>query len=282
MGFDFISYLSSYFSIPPNQITIKILTGGNVNETVRAIFSPPADLSKFGFPQPIDSIICKYAPPFKTTEPSHQLDVRRQHAEANAMILHNPDSPSPLPASLLFKKYPSIRIPRLVHHDSTVNVLSMTDLGASAKNLDLWLSSDPAGPSMQDVERIAADLGQFCAEYYRSTQDPTPEMLERASNKPVLQNWNDAISLWTKRAILKEAVPDCDVLLKRFEDCLNQSGEGETCLGIVDLWPGNIIMDPNGNAGIIDWEYFGLSNASFELAGLSESFSLPSLPNFTY
>ncbi|KAF8817267.1 hypothetical protein BYT27DRAFT_7153412 [Phlegmacium glaucopus] len=272
MGFDFLSHLSSYFSIPPNQITIKELTGGYVNETARAIFTPPVDLSRLGFSRPIRSIICKFAPPFMASNPSQPIDVYRQYAEANALTLLNPESASPLPASSLFKKYPSITIPRLVHHDRSVNVLSMTDLGATT-NLDQWLSSEP-GPPIQDVERIAATLGQFFAEYYRSTQNPTPEMLERASNKPLLQGWYDAIVTLTKEVIAKEGVADGDVLVGRIEHCYSQYMKAETCIGIVDLWAGNVLIDPIGNPCIVDWEYFGLSSASFELVGLIGSLQM--------
>jgi hypothetical protein len=269
MGFDFISHLSSYFSILSNHITIKELTGGYVNETVRATFSPPLDLSRLGFTQPIESIICKYAPPHMASNPAQPIDVYRQHAEANAMTLLNPESVSPMPASSLFKKYPSIRIPRLVHHDAAVNVLSMTDLGATT-NLDRWLGSEP-GPSMVDVERVAATLGQFYAEFYKSTQNPTPEMLERASNKPLLPGWYNTIVVMAKEVLAKQGVADHDVLVGRVEDCYYQSGKAETCIGIVDLWAGNILIDSSGNPGIIDWEYFGLSSASLELVGLSKS-----------
>jgi len=42
---------------------------------------------------------------------------------------------------------------------------------------------------------------------------------------------------------------------------------------MVDLWPGNILIDSDGNVGLVDWEYFGLSSAGSEIGMLGEPLS---------
>ncbi len=61
MSFDFKTYLSKLD--PSQSYTIKPLTGGLVNLTVRAIKKPCIPVSGGKFPSK-HSIIIKYAPPF--------------------------------------------------------------------------------------------------------------------------------------------------------------------------------------------------------------------------
>jgi hypothetical protein len=61
------------------------------------------------------------------------------------------------------------------------------------------------------------------------------------------------------------------VLSERAGNALCAKAEAEdVCLGMVDFWPGNILVELGefGRCGLIDWEYFGLTSASSELGML--------------
>ena len=154
MDFDFTTHLSELLSIPPSQITIQVFTGGLGNAAVRASFTPPVDLTQFGHPQSVSSIVLKYAPPYIASKPWVPLNTIRQDIEARALVLLDPNSDLALPVSSLFTKYPNIKTPRLIHHDYEERVLIMTDLGSSVVTIDDWLTQEPP-PLAEDVERIA-------------------------------------------------------------------------------------------------------------------------------
>ena len=61
MDFDFTTHLSKLLSVPPSQITIQVLTGGVINAAVRASFTLPVDLTRFGHPQSVRSVVLKHA-----------------------------------------------------------------------------------------------------------------------------------------------------------------------------------------------------------------------------
>ncbi|KAF9244441.1 kinase-like domain-containing protein [Melanogaster broomeanus] len=269
MDFDFTAYLSQLLSLPSDQITIQILTGGFCNVTVRASFSHPVHLTRFGHPYSIPSIVLKYAPPFMATDPSQPLHVIRQHVEARALVLLDPLSESPLPVSSLLTKYPNFKIPRLIHHDIEHSILMMTDLGSSV-TLDAWLAQEPA-PQAEEVARIAKDLGQFLAEFVLATSEPNAEILARASNVAMVdQFYSDSVNL-TKTVLTNQGIPDAEMLVRRIDEALRDAGQTNSCLGIVDLWAPNILINADNNICLIDWEYFGLSSASSELSMLVQS-----------
>ncbi|KAF9244450.1 kinase-like domain-containing protein [Melanogaster broomeanus] len=251
MDFDFTAYLSKLLSLPPDQITIQI--------------SHALDT-----PTPTPSIVLKYAPPFMATDPSQPLHVIRQYVEARALVLLDPSSESPLPVSSLLTKYPNFKIPRFIHHDTEQNVLMMTDLGSSVMTLDVWLAQEPA-PQAEEVVRIAKDLGQFLAEFVLATSEPTIEVLARASNSVMLDQFYSYFVKITRTVLTSQGVPDAEVLVSRLDKAFRDSGKRESCLGMVDLWTSNILIDSNTNVCLIDWEFFGLSNASCELSLLVQS-----------
>jgi len=74
-----------------------------------------------------------------------------------------------------------------------------------------------------------------------------------------------------KAVFLDHGVPDAEILIKRVEDATKDYWNFELCLGMVDLWRNNIFIDSDKNICIIDWEYFGLSNASHEMSLLVHS-----------
>ena len=267
MDFDFTTYLSKLLSIPPSQITIQFLIGGLLNATVRASFTPPVDLTRFGHPQSVPSVVLKHAPPYMAADPSVPANPFRQDVDARALVLLDPKSKLALPVSSLFARHPNVKIPRFIHHDYEKRVLIMTDLGSVVK-IDDWLTQEPA-PNPKDVERIAKDLGRFLAEFVIATSEPNIEL-------PLLPNsvLIDAFNLYavnTLKAVLpSHGVPDAEILIKRVADMARDSRKTDLCLGMVDLWCNNIVIDSDKNVCLVDWEYFGLSNASCEMSLLGE------------
>ena len=271
MDFDFTTHLSKLLSIPPNQITIHFLTGGLLNATVRASFTPPVDLTQFGHPQSVPSVVLKYAPPYMAADPSIPLSTSRQDVEARALVLLDPKFDSALPVSSLFAKY-NVKIPRFIHHDLEERVLIMTDLGSSVVTMDEWLTQEP-GSNPDDVERIAKDLGRFLAEFVIATSEPNPRLLSLLPLDSVLVDTLNLFAVEPLKAVLpSHGVPDAETLIKRVEDAARDSTKTDACLGMVDLWYNNIVIDSDQNVCLVDWEYFGSSNASCEMSLLGEFF----------
>jgi len=271
MDFDFTTHLSKLLSIPSSQITIQVLTGGLLNAAVRASFIPPVDLTRFGHPQSVRSVVLKYAPPYMVSEPWVPLNTIRQDIEARALVLLDPNSESALPVSSLFAKYPNVKTPRLIHHDFEERVLIMTDLGSSVVTLDDWLTQDPA-PLPEDVERIAKDLGSFLGEFVIATSKPSVELLSRfqlPSNSALIHQFDGYVVNNLK--VVLQGVPDVDVLTKRVEDAAKDCRKTDSCLGMVDLWRKNIVIDSDKNICLLDWEQFGWSNASCEMSLLVQT-----------
>ena len=69
------------------------------------------------------------------------------------------------------------------------------------------------------------------------------------------------------KAVLQDAsVPGVDVLIKRVEDAARDSRKTDLCLGMVDLWRRNIVIDSDMNICLLDWELVGWSNAKCEMS----------------
>ena len=106
-------------------------------------------------------------------DPSQPMSVHRQVVEAQALTLLSGGS---IPSiSQVLSKFPTIRIPELIHHDTELNVLWMTDLGDTLTLSDYLASNPPS--STTDSERIAAHLGEFLSEFFSATRDPSDDVL---------------------------------------------------------------------------------------------------------
>ena len=272
MDFDFTTHHSKSISIPPSQTTIQVLTGGLINAAVRASFIPPVDLTRFGHPQSVPSVVHKYAPPYMARKPWVPFDTIRRDIEARTLVLldSNSESDSALLVSSLFTKYPNVKIPRLIHHDYEERVLIMTDLGSLVVTIDDWLTQEPA-PLPEDVEHIAKDLDRFLAGFAIITSKPSVELLSHLqlpSNSA--HQYNEFVVNNLK--IVLQGVPDVEVLTKRVEDVARDSMKTDSCLGMVDIWRKNIVIDYEKNICLLDWEQFGWSNASCEMSLLGEFF----------
>lgn len=267
--FDFSVYLTSQLSIPLQQINIQPLTGGLMNLTVRATFTPPASLSQFGQSGYCSSVVLKYAPPFIAADPTQPMSVHRQVIEAEALALLSGHS---IPAiSEVLSKFPILRIPSLIHHDAERNVIWITDLGES-QTLSQYLTSDPP-PSLHDIEEIATNLGGFLAELFKATRDPPADTLSLVSTNSHTTEIYSFLTSVTKKVLTEAGITDAELLSERVSQALQSNGTVEPCLGMGDLLPGNILIDSRRNIGLVDWEYFGLSSASSELGMLGESLS---------
>lgn len=271
--FDFVSYLSTVLSIPLDHITVNRLTGGHINLTVRAIFSPPADFSCIGqTPQFFDSVILKYATPFTVSNPTQTVSLERQAIEARALTLMSPDCGIIPGVSSLRAKYPSVKIPRLVHLDEERRVIWITDLGTQTRMVLDWLTSEP-GPSPHDIERIASTTAQFLAEFASITRNPPADILP---NLKTVGQFYEFLGSTPKKVLDSSGVdvPDAGILTARAIAGLEDCGKVEPCIGMVDMWHGCILVHEDGSCGLVDFEWFGLSDAGNELGmfGKSSSF----------
>ena len=254
--FDFASYLSSVLSVPAEKISIHPLHGGLTNFTIRATFTPPAPFSKS---RHLSSVVLKYAPPFLAADPSQPMSVRRQVVEAHALSLLSGGSIATI--SEVLSRFPTIRIPELIHHDTEQNVLWMTDLGDTLTLSD-YLTRNPPSST---IERIAAHLGEFFAEFFSATRDPSDDILPPVTHTEEIYSFLASV---TKKVLEKAGNMDAERLAERVSEGLKSNGSVEPCLGMVDLWPGSILIDSRGDCGLVDWEYFGRSTASSELGML--------------
>ena len=145
----------------------------------------------------------------------------------------------------------------------------MADLGSSVIEIDDWLTQEPP-PSLEEVERIAKDLGRFLGEFVIATSKPSIEFqvllshLRLPSNSALIHQF-DGYVVNNLKDVLQD-VPDVDILTKRVEDAARDSRKTDTCLGMVDLWRKNIVIDSDNNICLLDWEQFGWSNASCEMS----------------
>ena len=255
--FDFAPYLSSVLSVPAKNISIHPLHGGLTNFTVRATFTPPAWFNKS---RHLSSVVLKYAPPFLAADPSQPMSVRRQVVEAQALSLLSGGSIATI--SEVLSRFPTIRIPELIHHDAEQNVLWMTDLGDTLTLSD-YLASNPPSST---VEQIAAHLGEFFSEFFSATRDPSDDILPPVTHTEETYLFLASV---TRKVLEKAGNMDAERLAERVGGGLKSNGSVEPCLGMVDLWPGSILIDSlRGDCGLVDWEYFGRSTASSELGML--------------
>ncbi|KAJ6606291.1 kinase-like domain-containing protein [Mycena vulgaris] len=257
--FDFPSYLASQLSLDPAEIHVDVLTGGLTNVTVRATFAHPTSLFRS---QPYTSIVLKHAPPYLASDPTQPMSIYRQVIEANALryLVDKPDIRD------LFARFTTLKIPQLIHHDDSANVLWITDLGDN-QTLSKYLSTSPP-PADATIRQIAATLGNFVAQFWKITANPTPEttaafLRPDDQGDPVYFLVSTALEVMSQRG-----VPDADILSARIGATMQAKDKLEPCLGMVDFWPGSILIGPDGSHGLVDWEYFGSSSPGAEIGML--------------
>ncbi|KAJ7221631.1 kinase-like domain-containing protein [Mycena pura] len=256
--FDFSLYLASQLALTPADFRVDVLTGGLTNSTVRATFVSP--VYPFNSQQPMASVVLKHAP-YVASDPDQPMSVYQQTIEANALryLAGRHDVQD------LMRQFLNLEIPRLVHHDDTANVIWITDLGVS-QTLEKFLATP--GLSSTAVRELANTLGTFSARFWDLTARPSPEVIA-AFERPVGPDSPAFFLVSTAHSIMsKRAVPDADTLSARIGTVMKAKEGIEPCLGMVDFWPGSILIRADGSLGLVDWEYFGLSTPGAEIGML--------------
>ncbi|KAF9465831.1 kinase-like domain-containing protein [Collybia nuda] len=260
--FEFHSYLASKFSNQTKlQITTKPLQGGFTNLTIRASFQPPVEYET----HLLESVILKYAPPFVASDPTQPLSVYRQTIEAEALRILSGSGDIPAISELLQTYVGRVRVPQLVYHDVEENILWISDLGET-NTLSKYLTFTPT-PSAPDIKDTAIALGSFLGKLFVATRDPAPDAIALLS-RPNVNEIVELVGGMTKKSLLRSHFSEAESLAARVEEALRDGGKQEQCIGMVDLWPESILIDSSRQCGLIDWEYFGLSNAASEIGML--------------
>ncbi|KAJ7168411.1 kinase-like domain-containing protein [Mycena crocata] len=256
--FDFYSYLALQLTLEPADFHVEVLTGGLTNKTVRATFSNPVQLfqSKLFF----SSVVLKYAPPYVASDPFQAMSVHRQLIEANALsyLAQQPDIQG------LLLNFPELKIPELIHHDTTFNVLWITDLGPT-QTLSKFLSVSPADKTLC---QIAATLGAFIARFWEVTAHPDSATTGLFTRPDEQENPVYFLTTTALTVMSQHGVSDAEILSARVGSTMQAKEKLEPCLGMVDFWPGSILIALDGSRGLVDWGYFGLSTPGAEIGML--------------
>ncbi|KAF8528521.1 kinase-like domain-containing protein [Hysterangium stoloniferum] len=272
-SFSFQEYLSALLSIPSSDIVIEQLSGGLTNLTSRATFNNKQKGICFpGSSTPLRSAIVKYAPPYiASIGPSQALSTKRQVVEANALrMLSDPQGVFPGSPSTR-SHHPHIRIPELLFHDETNSVLIMSDLGR-IPTLSEFLDTAIPGSSTSPVW-----LGEFLADLHCQTLGLPDERFRPFDNPESAGTIEGLVGTLPRKLLRGYDVADADVLGGRVEeDMATQRGLEERCFGMVDLWPGSILVGDEF-VGLVDWEYAGKSSPGSELGMLTAHLHIPLL-----
>ncbi|KAG8901173.1 hypothetical protein FRB99_005506 [Tulasnella sp. 403] len=262
--FDFALYVISTLSLTPSDVDIQPLSGGFTNLTARVTFKRSIHFPSDRTP-PLSSAILKYAAPFMAAFPDAPVSMNRQAVEAKALeLLANNSHSDPLPElTALIHQLPSLKLPRLIHHDESRNVLWITDLGPLELLTD-YLVKEPPPPS-EAIERVARTLGAFLSGMFSLTQNPPKELLDGLSDSKHLIH--GLLTSFMEKHLLAREVPDTPALVVRVTTAVDRVPE-EPCLGLVDFWPGCVLVDEKGECGLVDWEYFGVTSPGLDLGGL--------------
>jgi len=289
MSFDFTTYLQDHLGAgrgsdqaPGGHFTVEILTGGLMNHTARVKFASPlldiggARVEKGG----IQSAILKHAPPYIAADPNQPMSVDRQLTEKKALQILSGDDPTFPHIQAVVNRYRQagemhtsvqLEIPRYIWHDTENDVLWIEDLG-KMKTLSQILLLDAAIEAAH-IQEFAIVLGGFLSELFQATANPPEPWIAQTTSPNSLSLYHYLTGMVVKncREIGNITEAEALVLSERAGNALLAKAEAEdVCLGMVDFWPGNILVELGefGRCGLIDWEYFGLTSASSELGML--------------
>ncbi|KIM42772.1 hypothetical protein M413DRAFT_123435 [Hebeloma cylindrosporum] len=302
MPFDFTTYLQDHLSARRGSdqaaatgdapFTVEVLTGGLMNHTARVRFASPLlviDGIKLENGDGIHSAILKHAPPYIAAAPNQPMSVDRQLTEKKALQIFSGDDSTfpPVQAAViqaLVDRYRQmgtigtsasvrINIPRYIWHDAKNNVIWIEDLGQMKTLSQILLQdSDPALETTH-IQEFAAVLGRFLSELFQATANPPEPWITHATSTDSLSLYHYLTGLVLKNCREFGDITEAEavVLSERAGRALRAKAEAEdVCLGMVDFWPGNILVELGafGRCGLIDWEYFRLTSASSELGML--------------
>ncbi|KAF8185121.1 kinase-like domain-containing protein [Pholiota molesta] len=282
-SFDFADYLQRRTS--PDGITslvfsVEILTGGLTNHTARITFSEPIAsigkraLERGGNPYSLKSVVLKHAPPFMAIDPSRPMSVDRQLVEKRAFqILAGEDAEFPEAKNIGHGDAAKVHIPKLIWHDEETNVLWIEDLGNLKTLSEIILSEEDTGLEA-NIERVGAELGAFLFEFFSMTSDPPTSFIAYMAKVSDRSGIYDYLADVVLKNLGDAGVEDAKLLSERVRNFFDESDTADLskCLGMVDFWPENVLVDLGeiGNTdstkcGLVDWEYFGVSDAPSEL-----------------
>jgi len=294
--FDFQDYLFRCSSINnPRDVSIQALQGGITNLTVRVTFRPPIPRrlvqERFSIlpslqceidsnssytsgdevdEPPLATVVLKHAMPYLAGRPSQAMDVGRQTKEANALRflaeLHSGEKGGK--PNSISSGHSLARPPELVFHDTVSNVLWIEDLGDNQLLVDFLLEES----NREVTSALASKLAAFLANLYGCTKSTA--LFVTAQEEEKGERGDAALNAYfseSVRTILTaHAIEDIEGLMERVEESLYSRDKEGPCLGMVDFWPGNILVRERGGCGVIDWEYFGVSSAASELGMFSK------------
>ncbi|KDR74397.1 hypothetical protein GALMADRAFT_141440 [Galerina marginata CBS 339.88] len=242
------------------------------------------------------SVVLKHAPPYIASDPSQAMSVDRQLIEKKALeVLNSREGTDGFRELFVDEQGASregntiIQIPKLIWHDRDRNVLWIEDLGRMRTLSEILL--DPVGLSDPNrrlgeesnmgaqIQQVAADLGSFLARLYKATTNPPSHLLDDLKSSSNSSGINEYLANMVlenlQRPEAEVSSAEVEVLAERVRVGLSESEDGdggvdEVCLGMVDFWPESVLVElgegsANPRCGLVDWEYFGPSNAASEL-----------------
>ncbi|KAF8875331.1 hypothetical protein CPB84DRAFT_445927 [Gymnopilus junonius] len=183
-------------------------------------------------------------------------------------------------------------IPRLMWHDSYQNVLWIEDLGNMRSFSEILLDDstswerDSENNVRSPLKEIAPDLGTFLARLHATTSNPPTRLvasLTSSSNPDAFHDYLANMVLENlKRPQAGVSGAEARFLADRVRTGLKENAKlagKDVCFGMVDFWPENVLVDlditdddakdtrslRSARCGLVDWEYFGPTNAASEL-----------------
>ncbi|KAJ2924185.1 hypothetical protein H1R20_g12909, partial [Candolleomyces eurysporus] len=199
-------------------------------------------------------------------------------------------------------RYPIIQVPAVIHYDTEKNVLWLEDLGDLKSVAEALAASSSDATSGEDptlkgaLQELATQLGSFLAEFYQASKTLPAELVDRLISLSNVYTSGTFEYLVNSTRDSLEGAPGIDEkekeeLVKRVEasltdkqmrkarqraekvalgivhgDSIQTDDEENPCLGMVDFWPGSVLVNLDWNkCGLIDWEYFGMSDEASEL-----------------
>ncbi|PGH17960.1 hypothetical protein AJ79_00859 [Helicocarpus griseus UAMH5409] len=285
MSFDFEAYFRQHD--PTATWSIRPLTGGIVNLTVRAVRLPQDQSTRRGGQNERqvlrgaskfsdhESLVLKYAPPYVALVGEHApFDRVRQGVEATALALFSSEGPlESLPVTS------SVLVPRLIHHDEDSHILIIEDLG-KLPPLSEYLSPSSPNANQSRYQMMLSDEtfwrssgrkpGHFFADLHSSstiqaiTQYVGADDLPNFKNPSMIDMVRDAAVSTIKGYLDRHGITDSLHLSRVVEQDYERGiSDEERCFIVGDLWPGGILIgNPESctsvpKLGVIDWEFSG-------------------------
>lgn len=288
--FDFANYLQQRLGAHADaggRFTVETLAGGLTNHTARATFSHP--VSTITPPEGQDltglsltSVVLKQAPPYLAWDPKRPLSVDRQLVEKKAFqILAGEDPEFPGMQALAHGAEAKVHVPQLIWHDEDAHMLWIEDLGSMTTLSEVLLAREALEFEAEKMQKIAAGFGVFLSALFTATASPPASFVSYIASVSDRSGIYDYLADVVLSYLRDAGIQDAPALSERVRTGFNESDDAEPpkCVGMVDFWPENVLVELAANdktaptkCGLVDWEYFGVSDASSEL-GMFREFS---------